>query len=93
MENWKKAVIAASAAAATVMVVKGKHSTGLLLAGVSVAALASEYPQEFARFRRRLPDYVEQGAEFVDTALRLGERLADSTDGRRSDWFQALLSA
>jgi hypothetical protein len=88
VENWKKAVIAGSAAAATVMVIKGKNSAGLLLAGVSLAALASEYPREFARFRRRLPDYIERGAEFVETASLLGERLAD---GRGNDWFGILL--
>ena len=49
------------------MVVKGKQSVGLLLVGVSLATLASEYPQEFARFRGRLPDYIERGVDFVET--------------------------
>jgi hypothetical protein len=91
MENWKKAVIAGSAAAATVMVVKGRHSAGLLLAGVSLAALASEYPQEFARFRKRLPNYIDRGVNFVESASRLGERLAESTGERGVEWVEALL--
>ena len=73
------------------MVVKGKQSVGLLLVGVSLAMLASEYPQEFARFRGRLPDYIERGVDFVETASRLGERLAESAGGCGAEWFQALL--
>ncbi len=91
MEGWKKALIAGSATAAAVMVLKGRHSVGLLLAGVSLATVASEYPDEFARFRRRLPDYIEQGVNFVDNASRLGERIAETAGGRGAEWYEALL--
>ncbi len=92
MENWKKLLIAGSAAAAAVMVLKGRNSIGLLLAGVSLATVASEYPDEFARFRRRLPDYIEQGVNFVDHASRLGERIAETASGGRgAEWYEALL--
>ena len=42
-------------------------------------------------FRGRLPDYIERGVDFVETASRLGERLAESAGGCGAEWFQALL--
>jgi len=90
MEGWKKALIAGSATAAAVMLLKGRHSLGMVLAGVSLAAVASEYPQQFARFRRKLPGYITKGVSFIDTASRLGERLAEAANGR-TDWYEGLL--
>ena len=46
MENWKRAVIAGSAGAATILLLKGKRPAGVLVAGVGLAVLASEYPGE-----------------------------------------------
>jgi hypothetical protein len=91
MENWKKVLIAGSAAGAVAMVLKGRSSLGMLLAGVSLATVASEYPDEFARFRRNLPNYIEQGVRFVDRASHLGERLAESAGSRNTAWYEALL--
>jgi len=91
MQPWKRAVLAGSAAAAVIMFLQGKRSAGLIPAGVALALLASEYPEKFAHFRRRLPDYVERGVAFLDVASRVGERLAEAAESRGSAWHEVLL--
>lgn len=90
MENWKRALVGASAGAAVIMLAKGKTTAGIILAGVSLSTLASEYPDQFAEFRERLPEYVERGSVFLDVVLRAGERLAQA-EGRGGRWYEALL--
>jgi hypothetical protein len=90
MENWKRALIAGSAGASAIMFLKGKRAEGVILAGVGLATLASEYPEKFAAFRENLPDYIEHGTKFLDLVSRLSERLADFADRRRSDWYESL---
>lgn len=92
MENWKRAVLAGSAVGSVILLLKGKSTAGLVVAGVGLATLAAEYPDEFAKFRRRLPDYVERGSSFLDVVSRVGERIADAAGGRGSNWYDALLS-
>jgi hypothetical protein len=91
MQNWKKALMTGSATAATVMFLKRKHSAGLLLAGIAVGTVASEYPQQWKRLRKKLPDYIERGSNFLDTISRLGERLAEAAEGRGTHWHEAWL--
>jgi hypothetical protein len=82
MENWKRALLAASVGASVLLFLKGKRTAGIICAGAGLATLASEYPEEFARFRENLPDYVERGTRFVDVASRAGERLAKYAEQR-----------
>ncbi len=91
MEAWKRALLAGSAGAAAIMFLKGKPTAGVILAGVGLATLASEYPDKFAEFRERLPEYVERGNTFLNVISRVGERLADATEHRGSTWYEALL--
>jgi hypothetical protein len=77
MENWKRAVVGTSAGAAVLLLAKGKTTAGVILAGVSLSILASEYPDQVAEFRDRLPEYVERGSVFLDIVLRAGARLAE----------------
>jgi len=86
MENWKRAVVGASAGAAVLMLAKGKTTAGVVLAGVSLSMLASEYPDQFAEFRERLPDYLERGGVFLDIVLRAGERVAQA-ESQISRWY------
>src|SRR6266550_4384716 len=91
MENWKKALLAGSAGASALLFLKGKPSAGLILAGVGLATLASEYPEKFAEFRENLPDYVDRGTSFLNLVSRAGERLAEAAERRGSGWYEALL--
>lgn len=92
MEGWKRAVLAGSAGVSVLCLLKGSRTGGIIFAGVALAALASEYPDEFARFRRRAPEYVERATTFLEVASRVGERLADLADRRSSAWYEALLN-
>ncbi|MBV8050875.1 MAG: hypothetical protein JOZ80_06795 [Acidobacteriaceae bacterium] len=91
MEAWKRALLAGSAGAAAIMFLKGKPTAGVILAGVGLATLASEYPDKFAEIRERLPDYVERGNTFLGVVSRVGERLAEAAESRGSTWYEALL--
>ena len=93
MENWKRGLVAGSAGLSIVLLLKGKHTGGLIFGGIALATLASEYPDEFAQIRKRIPDWVEHGSTFLDVASRVGERLADLADRRGSAWVDALLNA
>lgn len=76
MENWKRVLLAVSVAASVLLFLKGKRTAGVICVGAGLATLASEYPEEFAKFRENLPDYVERGTRFVEVASRAGERWA-----------------
>jgi hypothetical protein len=92
MENWKRALLAGSAGASAIMLLKGNRTAGLLLAGVSLATLASEYPEKFEEFRENLPNYVERSSTFLDVVSRVGERLSATGRGRSTQWLEALLN-
>src|ERR1039458_9153505 len=66
MENWKRAMIAGSVGGATLLLLKGKRPAAVLVGGVGLAVLASEYPNQFAKIREELPSYVRQGTKFLD---------------------------
>ena len=91
MENWKRALLAGSAGAALVLFLKKKPGAGTILAGVALATVASEYPDKFAEFRERLPQYVERGTNFLDVVSRVAERLAEAAETRGTAWYEALL--
>jgi len=91
MPHWKRALLAGSAAASAIMFLKKKRAAGVLLAGVGLATLASEYPERFAQLRENLPDYLERGTNFLNVVSRLGERLAAATQRRGSEWYESLL--
>jgi len=92
MQNWKIALIGGSAGVGTVLLLKKKWTGGIILAGVGLAALASEYPEKFEEVRRRLPDYIEQGNSFLEVATRVGDRLAEAAENRNRSWYESLLS-
>ena len=76
MENWKKAVIAGSAGAAAILLVKGKRPAGLLVAGVGLAVLASEYPRAFDQVANFTPGPLGRGLRLVEMVSRASQKLA-----------------
>ena len=91
MQTWKRALLAGSAGAATVMFVRRRPAAGMILAGIGLATLASEYPEKLAEFRERLPGYVERGTDYLDLVARMGERLAQIAEGRGAAWYERFL--
>jgi hypothetical protein len=92
MENWKKAVLAGSAGAAAIFLLKGNRTGGFIFGGVALAALATEYPETFAEIRDKLPHYIDRGTTLLKVASQIGERWADIAESRGSAWYEALLS-
>lgn len=92
MENWKRAVVAGSSVAAVLLFLKRQKTAGMLCTGVSLATLASEYPEKFAEVRENLRDYIDQGEKFMEIAARIGERIAEAAEGRGSAWYESLLA-
>ena len=90
MENWKRAVIAGSVGAATMLLLKGKRPAAVLVGGVGLAVLASEYPNEFGKIREELPSYVRQGTKFLDLAMKIGNRIEEWAEQRAARAFEEL---
>ena len=82
MQNWKRAVIAGSAGAAAILMLKGKRPAAVLVGGVGLAVLASEYPEKFERIREEIPSYVRQGTKFLDLAMKIGDKIEQIAEGR-----------
>jgi len=62
-----------------------------MFAGVSLAALASHYPENFRAIRAELPYYVDRGLTVLEVASRVGEQFAQANARRQPDLFDALL--
>jgi hypothetical protein len=82
MDGWKKAVVAGSVGAATLLFLKGKYPAGVLATGIGLAVLAAEYPEKFEKVRKSLPDYFDRGMRVMELAERAGQRISD----RSFDW-------
>jgi hypothetical protein len=77
MDAWKKAIVAGSIGAASVLFLKKRYAAGVLSTGIGLAVLAAEYPEKFDKVRRSLPDYFERGLRVMELAERAGRRIAD----------------
>ena len=78
MDSWKKAAVAGSIGAATILFMKKRYPAGVLATGVGLALLASEYPEKFEKVRRSLPDYFDRGMQIMEMAARAGKRITDA---------------
>jgi hypothetical protein len=78
MDGWKKAAVVGSIGAATVLFLKKKYPAGVLATGVGLAVLASEFPENFEKVRRALPDYFDRGMQVMEMAARAGKRITDA---------------
>ncbi len=90
MENWKRAAVAASAGVATILMLKGRRPASVLVAGVGLAVLASEYPEKFERIREEIPSYVRQATRFLDLSMKIGTKIGELSDGRRRSMWEEL---
>ena len=90
MENWKRAAIAGSAGAAMILLAKGKRPAAVLVGGVGLAVLASEYPDRFEQIREELPSYVRQATRFLDLAMRIGNRIGAIAERGAAQAFEEL---
>jgi hypothetical protein len=78
MDSWKKALLVGSIGAATILFMKKRYPAGVLATGVSLAMLASEYPEQFERVRRSLPEYFERGMHVMEMAGQAGKRITEA---------------
>ena len=78
MDGWKKAIVAGSIGAATVLFLKKKYPAGVLCTGVGLAVLAAEYPEKFETVRRSLPQYFDRGMQVMEMAARAGQRITEA---------------
>ena len=90
MKNWKRAVIAGSVGTVTMLLLKGKRPAAVLVGGVGLAVLASEYPDQFVRIREELPSYVRTGARFLDLAMKIGSKIGELAEKRAAQAFEEL---
>ena len=90
MDSWKKAVIAASVAAATVLFVKRKMAGGVLAGGVALAVLAAEYPEKFEQVREALPDYFDRGMHVMEMAAKAGRRISEASGKSLMDAWEEM---
>lgn len=90
MTNWKQAAIAVSTGVAVILLLKGRRPAAVLVGGIGMAVLASEYPTKFERFREELPSYVRQGTGMLDMAMRIGTKIGELSEKRASNAFEEL---
>ncbi|MGD0470030.1 MAG: hypothetical protein ABSA54_16750 [Terriglobales bacterium] len=90
MENWKRAVIAGSVGAAAMLLMKGRRPAAVLVGGLGLAVLASEYPDQFGRIREELPSYVRTGTRFLDLAMQIGSKIGELAERRAARAFEEL---
>jgi hypothetical protein len=83
MDGWKKALVAGSIGAATVLFLRKRYAAGVLSSGIGLAVLAAEYPDKFERVRQSLPIYFDRGMRIMDFAERAGRRMSDHNP---ADW-------
>jgi hypothetical protein len=82
MKHWKQILIAGSAGASVALFLQRKKTAGLVLAGVSAVALASEHAEKFEALYEKLPDYIDQGKRLLNTASQIGEQVAELAERR-----------
>jgi hypothetical protein len=88
MDGWKKAVVAGSIGAATVLFLKKKYAGGVLTTGLGLAVLASEYPEKFEKVRKSLPDYFDRGMQVMEMAARAGKRITQAAGQTAMDAWE-----
>ena len=90
MDGWKKAIVAGSIGAATILFVKKRYPAGVLATGLGLAVLAAEYPEKFEKVRRSLPDYFDRGMRVMEMAARAGKRITEAAESSAYDAWEEI---
>ena len=90
MDSWKKAVLAASVAAATVLFLKKKYAGGVMAGGVALALLSAEYPEKFEHVRESLPGYFDRGMHVMEMAAKAGKRITEAAGQSAMDAWEEM---
>jgi len=77
MKNWKRALVFGSLGASAFLLISGKKPAAAVVAGVGLAALASEYPGQVEQLWERAPEYVTRGTQIMNGVAAFLERLAE----------------
>jgi hypothetical protein len=93
--NWKRALMFGSFAAAALLLATGRRPAGFALAGVGLATLAAEYPEKFEEIWNRAPEYLDKGQRLVGGVSRIVDQIAEqagkfqnrSNRGMREDYL------
>ena len=79
-----------SIGAAAILFMKKKYPAGVLATGVGLAILASEYPDNFEKVRRSLPEYFERGMQVMEMAARAGKRITEAAGRSAFDVWEEI---
>jgi len=90
MDNWKRAAIAGSVGTSIILLIKGRRPAAVLVGGVGLAVLASEYPEKFEKIREELPSYMRQGIRFLELAMKIGNKITELAEMRARQAFEEL---
>jgi hypothetical protein len=77
MRNWKRALVFGSLGASLFLLVTGRKAAAGVLAGVGLAALAAEYPEQAQILWDRAPEYVQKGNQVLGMVAAFLERIAE----------------
>lgn len=80
MTGWKQAAVAGSLGVGLAMFLLGRRPAGMLLSGVGLAVLASEYREPLQDFFEQAPEYIERGTRIVDALTCLADRLRQARE-------------
>ena len=90
MDSWKKAIVLSSIGVAAMFFMKKRYPAGVLVGGVGLAILASEYPEQFEKVRQSLPDYFERGMHVMEMAARAGKRITEAAGQSAFDAWEEM---
>ena len=90
MDSWKKAVVLGAIGAAAIFFMKKRYPAGVMATGISLAVLASEYPEQFERVRQSLPDYFERGMHVMEMAAQAGKRITEAAGRSAVDAWEGI---